>query len=375
MNLSRMVVVRAIALVSALSTRETVGGHIWIGTYSRRGSEGIYVATFDPTSGRLSSAKCVAPATNASFLAFHPSRPVLYAVNELGRSEGGAVGAVAAYHQRECGGLELLVMRPTGGPLPCHLAVDPRGRWLAVANYADGSIALFPLDAEGRPGPPSQRIQHEGRGPNERRQAGPHAHGVTFDRSGDWCWVPDLGADRVFGYRVSAEGFSPVATATGEPPAGSGPRHFELHPNGRWAYSINELTSTVTMYEWLVERHTLEARATVAALPADFAEPNTAAEIAIHPNGRWLYTSNRGHNSIAQFRVEPDGRPVLVGHTSTRGRTPRHFALSMDGRWLVVGNQDTDNVLVFPVDSASGVLGEPVNEISVPAPVCVLFSR
>ncbi len=364
-----------IAAVWASSVVGVKGGHVWIGTYSRRGSEGIYVAEFDAATGRLGSPRCAAVATNASFLALHPSLPVVYAVHEVGRFEGRAAGGVAAYRPRTDGTLETLVVRPTDGPVPCHLAADPRGRWLVVANYADGSVAVFPLDAEGRPGPRSQRIQHEGRGPNERRQQGPHAHGVTFDRTGDWCWVPDLGADRVFGYRVGTDGLTPSGTATGVPPVGSGPRHFEIHPNGRWAYSVNELTSTVTFYDWSAERGVLEARMTVDALPAGFEGANTAAEIAIHPRGKWLYTSNRGHDSIAQFRIGVDGRLVLVGHTFTRGRTPRHFALDAEGRWLLVANQDTDNVVVFPIELAGGAPGNPVSEIAVPAPVCVLFRR
>lgn len=375
MNWRWAAVVSAIVWVWASSVAEVMAGQVWFGTYSRRGSEGIYVAEFDAITGRLGQPRCAARATNASFLALHPSIPVVYVVHEVGRFEGRPAGGVAAYRPQTDGALEPLVVRPTDGPVPCHMAADPRGRWLVVANYADGSVAVFPLDADGWPGPRSQRIQHEGRGPNERRQQGPHAHGVTFDRTREWCWVPDLGADRVFGYRVGARGLESAPEAIGVPPAGSGPRHFEIHPTGRWAYSVNELTSTVTFYEWAAERGTMEAKMTVGALPVGFEEANTAAEIAIHPTGRWLYISNRGHDSIAQFRIEPDGRPVRVGHTATRGRTPRHFALDPEGRWLLAANQDTDNVVVFPIEPGSGTPGEPVCEIAVPAPVCVAFRR
>ncbi|MCX7817823.1 MAG: lactonase family protein [Kiritimatiellae bacterium] len=365
----RVMVISAAAMTAGVAA----AGHVLIGTYSRRGSEGIYSAEFDPAAGRLSVPRPVAAATNASFLARHPSRPVVYAVYELNRYEGRAEGAVAAYAWRADGGLDLLVVRPTEGPVPCHLAVDPRGRWLVVANYADGSVAVFPLDSEGRPGARRQRIQHEGCGPNTRRQQGPHAHGVTFDQRGDWCWIPDLGADAVFGYRVTDAGLKPSATATGRPPSGSGPRHFALHRNGRWAYSVNELTSSVTAYEWDAERGVLTARETVCALPPEFQGVSTAAEISIHPRAEWLYTSNRGHDSISRFRLDASGRPALMGHTATRGRTPRHFGVDASGRWLVVANQDTDNVVVFPLDEGTGALGEPTSEISVPAPVCVLW--
>ncbi len=361
----------------AVALLEARGDTIWIGTCSRRGSEGIYAARFDPSSGALTDVRPVAPATNPSFLALHPTRPVLYAVHEIGRHQGHPTGAFAAYRcDPPSGRLEPLGVQSSEGPVPCHLAADPLGRAVVVANYVDGSVVVFPLDADGRLGPPAQRFQHEGRGLHERRQTGPHAHGVTPDPLGRFVWVPDLGIDRVVAYRwiETPEGprLERCPDGDGVAPAGSGPRHFLLHPGGRRAWSVNELTSSVTAFAR--DNGRLVPLATVGALPADFAGANTAAEIALHPNGRVLYTSNRGHDSIAWFRLRDDGVPELAGHAPTGGRTPRHFAVASAGRFLLAANQETDNIVVLELDPVTGEPGAPVGEARVPAPVCILFS-
>ncbi len=370
-------------LVMAMSAQGVVHGAsgaietLWIGTYNRRGSEGIYAVDWDPLAGHLDRVRLAAPASNASFLASHPSRPVLYAVQEIGRYEGQPQGAVVAYQWvGPTNGLRTWVVQPTRGPVPCHLAVSPRGHALAVANYSDGSVVVFPLDTEGRPNAPSAYFKHEGSGPHPQRQRGPHAHGVTMDPSGEWMWVPDLGIDRIIAYRWLRDSGDlhlvrdPRADAV--VPPGSGPRHFVLHPNGRDSYSVNELTSTVSWFQRDGGSVGWQLKETVSILPEGFTNQNTAAEIQLHPNGRVLYASNRGHDSVAVLQLEPGGRPRCATWISARGRTPRHFLVSADGRTLWIANQDTDNVVAYRLNPDTGIADAFTSEIQVPCPVCIV---
>lgn len=344
---------------------------VYVGTYSLRGSEGIYALDFDGSTGALTNLRQVAALHNPSFLARHPHGPWLYAVSEakegtvtaLAVSEDGAAGAVVN-------------RQSTLGSAPCHLSVDPTGRWLVSANYGSGSVALHPILADGSPGPPADLAQHVGRGPRADRQAGPHAHSATFDPSGAFVIAADLGTDELVTYRLDGERGKLVPH---DPPAvrltpGAGPRHFTFHPCGRWAYVINELDNTVVACDWDGERGLLTPRRTLPTLPPDFTGVSHCADIHVHPSGLFLYGSNRGHDSLAVFGLAPEsGLLEVVGHVGSGGRNPRNFAVTADGRWLLAANQDTDNIAVFSVSEDGGRLEQVGEPCSVPAPVCVLF--
>ncbi len=350
---------------------------VFVGTYSRNGSEGIYTMRMDADTGSLTAPELAAKADNPSFLALHPSGRFLYAVSETGRYQGQPSGAVAAFAvDPATSRLTELNRQPTGGAAPCHLAVDATGRALVIANYADGTVASFPIAGDGTLGALVSKIPHAGTGPNAQRQKGPHAHGVTFDASNRYAFIPDLGIDRIMIYKLDA----PTAKLTPHDPAfaalppGAGPRHFAFHPSKALAWSINELDSTVTTFAWDARSGTLERRESVSTLPPGGTNRSTTAEIAVHPSGRFLYGSNRGHDSIAVFAIDgATGRLSPVQHQATGGRTPRSFALDSSGRFLLAANQDSGNIVVFRVDPDTGRLAPAGHEARVALPVCVLF--
>jgi 6-phosphogluconolactonase len=350
---------------------------IWVGTYSKRGSEGIYAVKMDRETGVLGAPAVAAKAENPSFLAKHPNGKFLYAVSETGRFEGKPVGAVRAFSiDSATGALTDLNSQPTGGAAPCHLAVDPSGKVLVVANYMDGNVAIFPIGADGKLAPMAQLIKHEGSGPNKKRQEKPHAHGVTFDATGKVAFVPDLGTDRVVAYAVDAAAgtLMPSDSASARTAPGAGPRHFAFHPNGKFAWSVNELDSTVTTYAWDAEEAALKSLRSISTLPEGFTNDNTTAEIVVHPSGRFLYASNRGHDSLAVFEIKAaTGDLTPVEHQPCGGRAPRNFTLDPSGRFLLCANQDSDNIVVFNVDPETGRLEPAGHEVRVPVPVCVVF--
>lgn len=351
---------------------------IWIGTYSQRGSEGIYALALNPETGALDAPPALAArADSPSFLALSPDRKTLFAVNESGRFEGKPVGAVVAFAvDAKAGRLTELNRAGTGGAAPCHLAVDPSGRCLVVANYSDGNAAAFPIAEGGKLAAMSQLVKHEGSGPNEKRQKSPHAHGVTFAPAGDMVFIPDLGIDQVKAYRLDAAAgkLEALDSATARPPPGAGPRHFAFHPGGTFAYSINELFNDVTQFAWDPSAKSMKTLGSVSTLPADYKGGSSCAEIAVHPGGRFLYGSNRGHNSIAVFSLDPKtGVPSLIQNISSGGKAPRSFSLDPAGKFLLAANQDSDNIIVLKVDAETGKLTDTGHSAKVPVPVCVLF--
>jgi 6-phosphogluconolactonase len=353
------------------------GQTLYLGTYTDSGSRGIYRSTFEAGSGALTAPVLAAEAADPSFLALGPGGSVLYAVNEVSTYEGASSGAVSAYAvDPQTGALTLLGERASGGADPCHLAVDRAGRNLLVANYTGGSVTVFPLAGDGRPGAPSTFLRLTGHGPNLARQQGPHAHQVVLDPAERFALVADLGSDRVMVYRYDA---ARGALTPNDPPAvvlppGAGPRHLAWHPRGGYAYVLSELASTVTVMRWDAERGVLEAVQTVSTLPAGFSGSNTAAEVASAPDGRFVYASNRGDDSIATFAVAVDGSLVPAGRTAAGGRTPRHFAIDPTGRWMLVANQDSDGIVVFRLDPATGLPIASGRPVSISHPVCVVFA-
>ena len=345
---------------------------LYVGTYTKRDSEGIYIFRFDTKSGSLRREAVVAGLDNPSFLTLHPNGQVLYAVSE--DLEAGQVSSFAI--DPESGGLTLLNRQPTHGTAPCHLTVEPGGNTLIVANYYSGNVAVYPLNADGTIGDPVQNIQHHGSGPNQERQEAAHAHSATIGPGGSRVYVADLGIDKVMIYRIAGgrlEANDPDHTPVY---AGAGPRHFDFHPNGRFAYIINELDLTVTACAYDADSGALTPMQTSSTLPDGVVDRSgySCADIHVSPDGRYVYGSNRGHDTIAIFAVDAEsGLLTAAGHASTRGRTPRNFKLDPTGDWLLAANQDSDDISVFSRDADSGQLS-PVGEmVSAPMPVCLLF--
>jgi 6-phosphogluconolactonase len=361
-------------------TMDTPAGspHLFfVGTYTggATGSEGIYAFEFDDATGALTARGLAAATPSPSFLALSADRRFVFAVNELETYDGAPGGSVTSFAvDANNARLAALGTQPSRGAHPCHLELDRSGRYLAVANYTGGNYALLPVSADGRLGAPTAVVAGVGRGPTPRQQ-GPHGHAVTFDVANRFLIATDLGLDKVLVYRFDG---TTGALTPHEPPAanlapGAGPRHFAFHPNGRHAYVINELDSTITSFGWDAAAGRFSMVGTVPTLPADFAGSSTTAEIQIHPTGRFVYGSNRGHDSIAVFSAAPDGSLSLVELESTRGRTPRSFAIDPTGRWLLAANQDTSTLAVFAIDQASGALDPVGATVQTPTPVSILF--
>lgn len=372
-----LLIFAALFSMAALSVAEE-GGSYWmyIGTYTQGTSRGIYVSRFDVSQGTLTEARLVAETRNPSFLATHPSQPWLFAVGEIYEGQGPRAGAVMAYHlDSKSGSLEFLNQQPSGGVGPCHLAVDPAGRYVVVANYGSGSVATLPIAQDGRLGPPACVVKQEGRSVHPNRQTAPHAHQVLFNPSGKLVLVPDLGLDKVLLLTLEANTGKLVPAEPGyvSVPPGSGPRHAAFSVNGDYLYVLNELTATVSIFRCAggVASELLD---TVSALPSSFSGQNTAAEIAVHPSGRFVYTSNRGHDSIAVFEVTDGGRRLrLKGTVPTKGRNPRFIGLDPTGQYLLAANQDSDSIVVFRLNQETG---EPVptsQTLKVGSPVCLVF--
>jgi 6-phosphogluconolactonase len=348
----------------------------YVGTYTDGESRGIYRFTLDPVSGAASDPVLAVEAENPSFLALHPNGRFLYAVGEMGEFRGERTGAVSAFVvDAATGDLTLLNQQPSRGSGPCHLVVDASGRAVLVANYGSGTVAVLPLAEDGRLGEASSVQAHAGTGPNERRQEGPHAHGIALDSDEGRAVVADLGADRLFVYDFEA---ATGALTPSDPPAvalvpGAGPRHVAFDLRGELLYSINELDSTVTVLRYDAATGGLESVQAISTLPDDFEGESWTAELEVSPAGRFLYGSNRGHDSLAVFAMDPtSGRLSAVGHVPTGGRWPRHFSIDPSGRWLLAANQHSESVVVFRLDPESG-MPSPVGEtVPVPTPVCVL---
>jgi 6-phosphogluconolactonase len=366
-----------LAAMSATAASINRPMRVYLGTYTGGKSQGIYVSQFDPATGRLSPPELAAKTANPSFLAVHPTGRSLYAVGVMNGVGGKPAGAVNAYSlEAKTGRLALLNQQPSGGAGPCHLAVDKTGKCLLVANYAGGSIAALPILADGRLGEPSASIQHQGSSVNPQRQAGPHAHFITPDPANRFALACDLGLDKVLVYRLD-----PVAGALtpNDPPSaavqpGSGPRHLAFCPDGRFAYLINEMGATLTAFAYDAKRGCLRELQTLPTLPPEFSGDKSGAEVQVHPSGNFVYGSNRGHNSVAVFAVDPrSGRLSWVDCQSTQGKTPRFFAIDPTGQWLLAENQDSDNIVVFRIDSKTGRLNPTGQVVEVGSPVCAVF--
>jgi 6-phosphogluconolactonase len=355
---------KKLILLAALAVHSAHARPVYIGT----GADGIYLATFDAETGVLTEPKLAAKYEAPGFLALHPEKPVLHCI--------GGGNTVASFSIAEDHSLTLLGSSPSGGNGPCHLAIDASGRTLAVANYGGGSFATIRLDADGKPGEIITLVEMEGSGPNEQRQNAPHAHGVYFDNANRFLFVPDLGIDKVVIRKFDA---ATSALSDNEPaemisPPGGGPRHMAFSPDEKHAYVINELTNTVSVAKFDAETGALKPIQEINTLPEGFSETNTTAEIEVHPNGNFVYGSNRGHDSIVVYKRDPKtGMLTFLQHAPCGGQTPRHFKIDPSGNWLICGHQNSDTLSVLSLDPATGLLGEPKSTVRAPKPICILF--
>lgn len=348
---------------------------VFVGTYTGGASEGIYSFRFNAETGECGDVQLAAEVTNPSFLALHPNGELLYAVNEVETNDGQKGGAVAAFRiDRDGGKLELLNQSSTIGAGPCHLVVDSTGRFVLVANYGGGSVASLPIGEDGRVGKAVSFIQHTGSSVNPQRQQAPHAHSINLDAANRFAMAADLGLDKVFVYRFDEQ---TGELSLNDPPAaevepGSGPRHFAFHPSGKFAYVINEMLLTVTAFEYNPEQGRLNPIQVISTLPRDVQDGDSTAEVLVHPSGKFLYGSNRGHDSLAIFRIDEEtGKLSVVGHQSTEGKTPRNFFIDPSGRWLFAENQGSDTVVLFEVNQETGELTKTGTMLEVGAPVCI----
>lgn len=349
----------------------------YVGTYTRGNSKGIYRFWLDLKTGQPGKAELATEASNPSFLAIHSSSKWLYAVNEVGRfrdqDNSGGVSAFAI--DSTSGDLKLLNQQPSRGGAPCHLVVDKTGKFVLVANYSGGNVAAFPIRDNGSLAKDSAFIQHTGSSVTPR-QKGPHAHSINLDAANRFAFAADLGLDQVLIYRFDPSNGSLTAH---DPPfakvkPGGGPRHFAFHPSGKFAYVNNEMTSSVTGFAYNAKQGSLDEFQTLSTLPADFTGNNSTAEVQVSPNGKFLFVSNRGHNSIAVYLIDQQtGRLSAVEQQSTRGKTPRNFAVDPSGQFLLAENQQSDNIVVFRINQDSGKLTATGHTVDVPSPVCVKF--
>ncbi|HJS52053.1 MAG TPA: lactonase family protein, partial [Pyrinomonadaceae bacterium] len=352
---------------------------LYVGTYTAEPSksEGIYLFRFDGRNGRITAHKVVSGVEEPSFLAIDRRRRFLYAVNETLDYQGQKSGAVSAFAiDQSTGSLSFLNKQPSMGGAPCHISISNDGRFALVANYIGGNVAVLPIEKNGSLGRSVDVRQHEGKGTKKQQEA-PHAHSVLLDDKDRFVFVNDLGTDKVVIYefdrntgKLSPNGAQPFYMAR----PGAGPRHFKIHPNGRFAFVVNELDMTVTSLNFDAKLGKLSEVQTLSTIPASYAGTNSCADLHISPDGNFLYASNRGHDSIVSYRIDPGtGSFQLIEHVPTGGKTPRNFAIDPTGSYLLAANQRSDSIVVFGIDRRTGKLSATGNTVSVPSPVCLLM--
>lgn len=348
---------------------------VYVGTYAKEGADSIFLYRLNPKNGALTHLRAEKGGPNPTFLTLDTKRQRLYAANEVDEFQGAKSGYVSAFAiDRRTGGLTLLNQQLSGGGGPCYVSLAGRNQAALVANYGGGSVSLLPIAADGTLQPAAATAQHRGAGPVKNRQGEAHAHCILPDPANRFAFAVDLGTDQVLGYQLAANSgqWTPLPAPAFTTQPGAGPRHLTFHPNGRWAFLVNELACSVTALTYDATAGTFRELHTVPTLPAGFTAPNTCADIHVHPNGRFVYASNRGHDSLAVFAVAPDsGRLTLVEHVSTQGKTPRNFAIDPSGAILLVANQNSNNIVTYTINAQTGQLTPTGVVVEVPAPVCL----
>jgi 6-phosphogluconolactonase len=351
---------------------------VYVGTYTSGKSEGIYLYSLNLGSGELEHIATTKGVKDPSFLAVAPRERYLYAVNELEEFAGKKSGAVSSFAvDQRSGDLNFLNQQPSLGGAPCYLVVDRSGRFVLVANYSGGNVAVLPIRSDGTLGEATDMKQDHGASINTERQEAPHAHCIVLDPANRFAYACDLGTDKIMIFRFDERRGK---LSTNQKPwvqlkPGAGPRHLVFHPAGKHAYVINELHATITAFVHDRINGNLEEVQTIATLPSNFTGANTSADIHLSPDGRFVYCSNRGHDSIAAFEINSaNGKLTLIAHESTGGKTPRNFAIDPTGGFLLVANQNSNNIVTFRRDKKTGRL-MPTNHVAdVPSPVCLKFT-
>lgn len=356
--------------------------NLYIGTYTHGGinSEGIYVYRFDPSTGSLRKVSSTNGIENPSFLKISHNGRFLYAVSEVNEVQGTPGGELVAYSiDQQNGALNRLNSQLTHGAYPCHVNLDKTGQFAMVSNYMGGNIAILPVNQDGSIQAASDVVQHGGySNVHPERQEGPHPHSVTLSPDNKFALVADLGKDGLFNYALDLERgkFLSGEHAEFSTAPGDGPRHMVFHPGGRYMFLVNELGNTICSYKYDHITGALNLKDRVSTLPDDFKGENIAADIHVHPNGKFLYASNRGHNSIVVYAIDQNnGELKVLGHQSTLGEHPRNFGIDPTGRFLLVANKDSNSIVTFEIDQTTGLLKAGGQVVNVPQPVCLAFVR
>jgi 6-phosphogluconolactonase len=389
MNLSRrflrstilplVLVFSAILTVSAASTPKQGKYLFYVGTYTEEGStsKGIYAYRFDAATGEATPLGLAAETTNPSFVAPSPDGRYLYAVNEVQKYNGPNSGGVSAFSiDRATGKLTFINEVASRGADPCYIIVDKSGKHVLVANYTGGSVAVFPILAGGKLGEATAFVQHTGHGADPKRQEGPHAHSIDLSPDNRFVFVDDLGLDEVLTYKFDASkgALTPNDPAFAKLDPGAGPRHFVLHPSGKFAYVVAEMQSTVTALSVDLKTGSIQRLQTLSTLPKGFTGENDDAEVHVHPNGKFLYTSNRGHDSIVVYAIDPvKGTLTTIDDVPTQGKIPRSFEIDPTGKFLFAENEKSNNIVIFRIDDKTGRLSPTGQKLDVAEPVCVKF--
>jgi 6-phosphogluconolactonase len=367
----------SLTLLTTAARADDEPGKFWVfvGTYTGKSSKGIYRCQLDVTTGKLTAPELAVEAAQPSFLAIHPNHKFLYAVGEYGKGPKNAGGLSAYSLDAKTGALKFLNQESSGGDGPCHVSVDQGGKCVLAANYGGGSVCCLPINKDGSLGAATAFIQHKGKSVDPKRQEGPHAHSINVDAKNRFAVAADLGLDKLLVYKFDA---AKGTLTPNDPPAAdtkpsAGPRHFAFHPGGKFAYACGELDSTVIALAWDADKGVLKPLQALSTLPKE-TPGNSTAEVVVHPSGKWVYVSNRGHNSIAIFAVnEQTGELKAVGHQGKDIKVPRNFAVDPTGAYMIVANQDGDSLVLFRIDQKTGELAPTDVRVEVGRPVCVRF--
>jgi len=350
----------------------------YVGTFGTGQNGGIYFCRLNTSTGEIILRGEIKGIDNPAFLAIDASNRFLFAVNEVSETNGNPGGSVSSFAiDPENGRLSFINMQPTLGESPCHISIDNTGKFLLITNYSGGNIIVFPIIEGGTIGKNVDFIQHKGHSINPERQESPHPHSIILSPDNRYVFVPDLGLDKILIYKLDQETgkLSPNNIPYISLKPGAGPRHFTFHPDNDFAYVINELDSAVTAFRYKSDKGKLKEIQTITTLPENFTGISYCADIHVHPNGKFLYGSNRGHNSIAGFIIDPPskGRLKLKGFTSTQGDFPRNFGIDPSGQYLLVANQRSNNIFSFRINMETGELSPTGHSIEIPQPVCIKF--